>query len=96
LEWILDDVDLILVMSVNPGFGGQAFIPQALEKIRDLKSMIDAKNAPILIAVDGGINQGTIQQVSEAGASVFVAGSAIFGSPDYTHTIKKFRSLIGA
>ncbi len=96
LEWILDDVDLVLVMSVNPGFGGQAFIPQALEKIRDLKSMLDAKNLPILIAVDGGINQGTIQQVSEAGANVFVAGSAIFGSPDYRNTIKKFRSLMGA
>ena len=95
LEWILEDVDLVLVMSVNPGFGGQNFIPQALEKIRALKSMIDAKSLPILIAVDGGVNQETIQQVSEAGANVFVAGSAIFGSSDYRARIETFRSLIG-
>jgi len=96
LEWILEDVDLVLVMSVNPGFGGQKFIPQALQKIRDLNSMIDAKGLPILIAVDGGVNKGTIQQVSEAGANVFVAGSAIFGSSDYRDTIEEFRSLIGS
>jgi ribulose-phosphate 3-epimerase len=95
LDWILEDVDLVLVMSVNPGFGGQTFISQALQKIRELKSMIEAKDLPTLIAVDGGINQGTIQQVSRAGANIFVAGSAIFGSANYAETIQRFRSLIG-
>ncbi|MBW1675283.1 MAG: ribulose-phosphate 3-epimerase [Deltaproteobacteria bacterium] len=94
IEWILEDVDLVLIMSVNPGFGGQKFIPQALQKIRDLKAMIRAKNLNVLIEVDGGINQETIQSAAEAGADVFVAGSAIFGSSDYGETIGKLRSLI--
>jgi ribulose-phosphate 3-epimerase len=94
IEWILEDVDLVLIMSVNPGFGGQKFIPQALQKIRDLKAMIRVKNPSVLIEVDGGINQETIQPVAEAGADVFVAGSAIFGSSDYGKTIRKLRSLI--
>ncbi len=94
IEWVLEDVDMVLVMSVNPGFGGQKFIPQALQKIRDLKTMIRAKNPNVLIEVDGGINQDTIRSVSEAGADVFVAGSAIFGSSDYGKTVGKFRSLI--
>jgi ribulose-phosphate 3-epimerase len=94
IEWVLEDVDMVLVMSVNPGFGGQKFIPQALQKIRDLKPMIRAKNPDVLIEVDGGINQETIRSVSEAGADVFVAGSAIFGSSDYGKTVGKFRSLI--
>ena len=94
IEWILEDVDLVLIMSVNPGFGGQKFIPQALQKIRYLKAMIRAKNPNALIEVDGGINQETIQSVAEAGADVFVAGSAIFGSSDYGKTISTLRSLI--
>lgn len=94
LELILEDVDMVLVMSVNPGFGGQAFIPQALQKIRDLKSMITSKNPNVLIEVDGGINHETIQSVAKAGADVFVAGSAVFGSSDYGKTIREFRSLI--
>ncbi len=94
VEWVMEDVDLVLVMSVNPGFGGQKFIPQALQKIRDLKSIISAKNLNILIEVDGGVNQDTIKSVSDAGADAFVAGSAIFGSPDYGKTIGQFRSLI--
>jgi len=94
IEWVLEDVDMVLVMSVNPGFGGQKFIPQALQKIRDLKPMIRAKNPDVLIEVDGGINQETIRSVAEAGADVFVAGSAIFGSSDYGKTVGKFRSLI--
>jgi len=94
IEWILEDVDLVLIMSVNPGFGGQKFIPQALQKIRDLKAMIRAKNLNVLIEVDGGINQETIQSAADAGADVFVAGSAIFGSSDYGETIGKLRSLI--
>ncbi|MBW1742091.1 MAG: ribulose-phosphate 3-epimerase [Deltaproteobacteria bacterium] len=95
LELILEDVDMVLIMSVNPGFGGQAFIPQALQKIEALKSMIAAMNPDILIQVDGGINHETIQPVARAGADVFVAGSAIFGSSDYGKTIGEFRSLLG-
>jgi ribulose-phosphate 3-epimerase len=94
VEWVLKDVDLVLIMSVNPGFGGQEFIPQALQKIRDLKAMIRTKNPNVVIEVDGGINQETIQSVAEAGADVFVAGSAIFDSHDYGKTIGGFRSLI--
>ncbi len=94
IEGILEDVDLVLIMSVNPGFSGQEFIPQAIQKIRDLKPMISAKNPNVLIEVDGGVSQETIRSVAEAGADVFVAGSAIFGSSDYGKTIRKFRSLI--
>jgi len=94
VELILEDVDMVLVMSVNPGFGGQTFIPKALQKIRDLKSMIGSKHSNVLIEVDGGINEETIRLVAKAGADVFVAGSAIFGSSDYGKTINAFRSLI--
>ena len=94
IEWILEEVDMVLIMSVNPGFGGQKFIPQALQKIEELKSMIGARNPNVLIEVDGGINEETIPSVSKAGADVFVAGSAIFGSSDYGETISKFRSLV--
>jgi len=96
LEWVLADVDLVLVMSVNPGFGGQTFISSAIPKIRNLKSMVRSKNPDVVIAVDGGVNQETIRSVSEAGADAFVAGSAIFGSSDYGETIGRFRSLIGS
>jgi ribulose-phosphate 3-epimerase len=95
IEWVLKDLDLVLIMSVNPGFGGQKFIPESVQKIRDLKSMIGSKNLNVLIEVDGGVNQDTIRSVSEAGADAFVAGSAIFGSSDYGETIGKLRSLIG-
>jgi ribulose-phosphate 3-epimerase len=94
IEWILDEVDMVLIMSVNPGFGGQTFIPQALEKIKELKSKIRAKNDDVLVEVDGGINEETIQMVAKGGADVFVAGSAIFGSSNYGDTIAKFRALI--
>jgi len=94
IEWILEEVDMVLIMSVNPGFGGQKFIPQALQKIEELKSMISARNPNVLIQVDGGINEKTIRSVSKAGADVFVAGSAIFGSSDYGEAISKFRSLV--
>jgi ribulose-phosphate 3-epimerase len=94
IEWILEEVDMVLIMSVNPGFGGQKFIPQALEKIKELKSKIRAENYDLLIEVDGGINEETIRAVAKAGADVFVAGSAIFGSSNYGDTIAKFRTLI--
>jgi ribulose-phosphate 3-epimerase len=94
IDWILEDVDMVLLMSVNPGFGGQKFIPQSIQKIKDLKKSIETKGLNTLIQVDGGINIDTIGMVSEAGADVFVAGSAIFGSKDYAKTIKQFRSII--
>ena len=95
IEWILADIDLVLVMSVNPGFGGQKFIPQSITKIETLKSMIADQGRDVLIEVDGGINDETIRSVSEAGADAFVAGSAIFGSNNYAKTISTFRTLIG-
>jgi ribulose-phosphate 3-epimerase len=96
VEWVLEDVDMVLIMSVNPGFGGQAFIPQAIEKIKDLRSMIRSRDLEVLIEVDGGINETTIESTAKAGADVFVAGSAIFGSTDYGETIRAFRSPMEA
>ena len=94
VQWVLEDIDFVLIMSVNPGFGGQQFISNSLEKIRDLKKFIQSSGLPVLIQVDGGVNNGTIKDVSLAGADVFVAGSAVFGSDDYKETIRTFRSLI--
>jgi len=85
---------LVLLMSVNPGFGGQKFIPSTLKKIQDVKAMIDLQDKDIYLEVDGGINLETIASVSKAGANVFVAGSAIFGSSDYEETIQSFRQKI--
>jgi ribulose-phosphate 3-epimerase len=82
-------------MSVNPGFGGQAFIPSSLDKIKDLRKLIREKDLDVLIQVDGGVNSKTIADVSAAGTDVFVAGSAIFGSQDYKKTIDDFRKKMG-
>ena len=95
IEWILEDVDFVMIMSVNPGFGGQNFIPNSLDKIRSLRKMIQDRGLSILIEIDGGVNEKTIKNISDAGVDVFVAGSAIFKSPDYKETISKFRKLIG-
>ena len=94
LEWILDDVDYVLVMSVNPGFGGQAFIPSSLDKIKALRELIKNRGLSSLIEVDGGGNEKTIAEIASAGADVLVAGSAIFGSRDYQKTIQSFRGKI--
>ena len=94
IEWELENLDLVEIMSVNPGFGGQAFIPSSLEKIRTLKQMITDKGLSTLIEVDGGVNSNTIADISKAGTDVFVAGSAIFGSDNYQQTINAFRSII--
>ena len=94
VQWVLEDIDFVLIMSVNPGFGGQQFISNSLEKIRELKKFIQSSELPVLIQVDGGVNKGTIKDISLAGADVFVAGSAVFGSDDYKETIRTFRSLI--
>ena len=94
VEWILEYVDFVLIMSVNPGFGGQAFISNSLNKIKVLRRLIQDKELNTLIEVDGGVNEGTIADVSAAGTDVFVAGSAIFGSRDYQKTIQSFRKKI--
>jgi len=95
IEWILEDVDFVMIMSVNPGFGGQKFIPNSLDRIRALRKMIQDRGLSVLIEIDGGVNEKTIKDISDAGVDVFVAGSAIFKSPDYKETISKFRELIG-
>lgn len=92
LEEILAEVDMILVMSVNPGFGGQKFIPGSLSKVSRLKTMIDQQNRPILIQVDGGINDITAPQIINAGADILVAGSAIFGNTDLAAAIQKLKA----
>ena len=94
LEWVLEDVDYVLIMSVNPGFGGQAFIPSSLDKIKALRQQIQDRGLSVLIEVDGGVNDNTIAAIASAGADVFVAGSAIFGSKDYEKTIQSFRQKI--
>ena len=91
IEYILDDLDMVLLMTVNPGFGGQEFIPGVIPKIERLREMRDKKGLEMEIEVDGGINPETIRIVSAAGANVFVAGSAIFGSNDYSRTIRTMR-----
>ena len=94
LKDIIGEIDLILLMSVYPGFGGQEFIEDTIEKIADAKKLIDQQDHPIFLEVDGGINNETISRVSQAGANVFVAGSAIFESSDYEKTIQGFRQKI--
>ena len=94
LEWILEYVDYVLIMSVNPGFGGQSFIPDSLKRISALREMIQERGRPILIQVDGGVNKTTITDVAAAGADILVAGSAIFGSDDYQKTLALFRNLM--
>ena len=95
LEWILEDIEYVLIMSVNPGFGGQKFITNSLKKIEVLRNMIHQRNLKTLIEIDGGVNEKTIADIAAAGVDVFVAGSAIFGSGDYQKTIKSFRNKIG-
>ena len=94
LKDIIGEIDLILLMSVYPGFGGQEFIEDTIEKIAEAKKIIDQQDQQIFLEVDGGINNETIAKVSKAGANVFVAGSAIFGSSDYEKTIQSFRQKI--
>ena len=91
LEEILPEVDMVLVMSVNPGFGGQKFIPSSIDKIRRLKKQISALNREVLIEVDGGINAITSPMIREAGADVLVAGSAVFGNDDLAAAIRQIR-----
>lgn len=92
LEHVLDKVDMILLMSVNPGFGGQSFIPSALDKLRQARKIIDDSGLEIRLEIDGGVNVGNIREIKEAGADTFVAGSAIFGKPDYKKVIDEMRA----
>jgi ribulose-phosphate 3-epimerase len=92
LRYVLDLTDLVLVMSVNPGFGGQDFIPAVLPKIQSVRSMIRASGNNIHLEVDGGVKPGIARQVIQAGADVLVAGSAVFGAPDYAEAIQKLRA----
>jgi ribulose-phosphate 3-epimerase len=95
LDWVIDDLDLILVMSVNPGFGGQSFIDSALRKIELIKKRIEASGKDIRLEVDGGIKVDNIRRVADAGADAFVAGSAIFGKTDYKAVIDAMRVELG-
>jgi ribulose-phosphate 3-epimerase len=92
LEYILDQLDIILIMSVNPGFGGQSFIPTALKKIKDVRALIDREKPTITLGVDGGVNLKNIREIASAGANRLIAGSAIFGEPDYATIISKMRN----
>jgi len=91
LDWVIDDLDLILIMSVNPGFGGQSFIESALRKIEAVRKRIEACGKDIRLEVDGGIKVDNIRRVADAGADTFVAGSAIFGKPDYKAVVDAMR-----
>ena len=94
LDWVIEDIDLILIMSVNPGFGGQSFIDSALRKIEQARQRIDASGKDIRLEVDGGIKADNIRRVADAGADTFVAGSAIFGQPDYRAVIDRMRAAL--
>lgn len=93
LDYILEDLDIVMVMSVNPGFGGQSFIPSTLEKIWQLRQRIEALGLDIDIEIDGGVSNKTIQDIAAAGANVFVAGSAVYNSDDYAATISELHAL---
>jgi ribulose-phosphate 3-epimerase len=96
LEWVIDKIDLVLIMSVNPGFGGQSFIPSALKKVAQARKIIDASGRDIRLEVDGGIKAANIREVADAGADTFVAGSAIFTQPDYRVAIDAMRERLAA
>jgi ribulose-phosphate 3-epimerase len=96
LDWVIDDIDLILIMSVNPGFGGQGFIDSALRKVEAARQRIRASGKDIRLEVDGGIKVDNIRRVADAGADTFVAGSAIFGKPDYKAVVDQMRAALAA
>ena len=94
LKYVMDKVDVVLLMSVNPGFGGQSFIPATLDKLREARALIDASGYPIRLEVDGGVSPKNIAEIAAAGADTFVAGSAIFNQPDYAAVIADMRSAL--
>jgi len=95
LEYLMDKIDVILLMSVNPGFGGQKFIPSTLKKLETVRKIIDDSDYPIRLQVDGGVGVNNIREIADAGADMFVAGSAIFNSKDYAETIEAMRTELG-
>ena len=94
LDYVLEELDLVLLMSVNPGFGGQAFIPSALDKLRKVRERIDASGRAVRLEIDGGVKPDNIREIAAAGADTFVAGSAIFGKPDYAAVVAQMRDEI--
>jgi ribulose-phosphate 3-epimerase len=94
LKYVMDKVDVVLLMSVNPGFGGQSFIPSTLDKLREARALIDASGYPIRLEVDGGVSGKNIAEIASAGADTFVAGSAIFNQPDYAAVIADMRKAL--
>lgn len=94
LHDVIDDCDLVLIMSVNPGFGGQRFIPRAMEKLREARALIDARNPRCELEVDGGVGAANLRAVVDAGADVVVMGSSVFGTPDAGATLRQLRSLV--
>ena len=95
LDYVLDKLDLVLIMSVNPGFGGQKFIPMALEKLRQVRRLIDDSGRAVRLEIDGGVGVDNIGEIAAAGADTFVAGSAIFNAPDYREVIAAMRARLG-
>ena len=96
LDWLLESCDMVLLMSVNQGFGGQSFIPSTLEKVRALRALMDQSDRPLRLEVDGGVGPGNIAEIAAAGADTFVAGSAIFGGDDYRQTIGALRQALSS
>jgi len=96
LDWVLEDLDLVLLMSVNPGFGGQSFIPSALDKLRRVRERIDNSGRAIRLEIDGGVKTDNIAEIAAAGADTFVAGSAVFNAPDYADVIGKMNAAVAA
>ncbi|AXA84746.1 ribulose-phosphate 3-epimerase [Lysobacter oculi] len=96
LDYILDQLDYVLLMSVNPGFGGQAFIPSTLDKLRRVRERIDASGSAIRLEIDGGVKPDNIGEIAAAGADTFVAGSAIFGQPDYRDIVARMKAAVDA
>ena len=94
LDWVLEDLDMVLLMSVNPGFGGQSFIPATLDKLRGVRERIDSSGRNIRLEIDGGVKPDNIGDIAAAGADTFVAGSAIFGQPDYARVIADMRAAV--
>jgi ribulose-phosphate 3-epimerase len=96
LDWVLPELDMVLLMSVNPGFGGQSFIPSALDKLRRVREMIDRCGKPIRLEIDGGVKPDNIAAIAAAGADTFVAGSAIFGQPDYRRVVADMKAAVAS
>ena len=96
LDYVLDELDYVLLMSVNPGFGGQAFIPSALDKLRRVRERIDRSGRAIRLEIDGGVKPDNIGEIAAAGADTFVAGSAIFGQQDYADVVRRMKAAVDA